>query len=105
MKTVEGPLNTLGNIVIALGWIAGVLSLLMSFIESEGWFYFFLGLSIILSSYISGYLLKGISNIISLLSSESITTKRTPTSSSSNFDGNKSDSRSWNEIGQSIKKE
>ena len=92
MNTVEGPLNTLGNILIALGWIAGILSIIMSFIESESWFYFLLSLSCILSGYLSGYLFKGISNIISLLSS-------------SNFDNNKSNSRSWEEIGQSMKKE
>ena len=92
MKTVEEPLNILGNILIALGWIAGILSMIMSFIESERFFYFILSCSCILSGYLSGYLFKGISNIISLLSS-------------SNLESNKSDSRSWEEIGQSMKKE
>jgi hypothetical protein len=104
MKTVEGPLNTLGNILIALGWVAGILFIIMSFIESEGWFYFLLSLTAVLSGYLSGYLFKGISNIISLLSSISIIPKRKQSSSSSNFDTNKSDSRSWSEISDSMKK-
>ena len=103
MKTVEGPLNTLGNILIALGWVTGILSITMSFIESEGYFYFLLSLSAVLSGYLSGYLFKGISNIISLLSSMSITPKRKQSSSSSNFHNNKSDSRSWSEISDSMK--
>ena len=103
MKTVEGPLNTLGNILIALGWIAGILSIIMSFIESESWFYFLLSLSCILSGYLSGYLFKGISNIISLLSSMSIIPKGKQSSSSIDFDTNESDSRSWAEISKSMK--
>lgn len=104
MKTVEDPLNTLGNILIALGWVAGILCIIMSFIDSEGWFYFLLSLSTVFSGYLSGYLFKGISNIISLLSSMSIIPKRKESSSSSNFDTNKSDSRSWSEISDSMKK-
>ena len=103
MKTVEGPLNTLGNILIAIGWVAGILCIYMSFIESDGWFYFILSLSAVLSGYLSGYLFKGISNIISLLSSMSIIPKRKQSSSSSNFDTNKSDSRSWAEISKEMK--
>ena len=104
MKTVEDPLNTLGNILIALGWVAGILCIIMSFIDSESWFYFLLSLSAVFSGYLSGYLFKGISNIISLLSSMSIIPKRKQSSSSSNFDTNKSDSRSWSEISDSMKK-
>ena len=68
MKTIEGPLNTLGIILIALGWGAGFLAILVSFIsDGQGWFYFILSLSFILSGYGSGYLFIGISNIIDLL--------------------------------------
>ena len=68
MKTAETVLKNLGFISIIIGILGGVLSIIISIIESE-FFWFLIGLSCIFAAYVSGYLLIGISNIIELLSS------------------------------------
>ena len=68
MKTAETVLKNLGFISIIIGILGGVLSIIISIIESE-LFWFLIGLSCIFAAYVSGYLLIGISNIIELLSS------------------------------------
>ena len=66
--SIEDTLYTLGNIVSVLGVIAG--SLLIVFALSEELTFLAIwGFAGILSSLISGYVLKGLSKIISLLSS------------------------------------
>ncbi|MDB9959367.1 hypothetical protein OAD75_03165 [Gammaproteobacteria bacterium] len=66
--SIEDTLYTLGNIVSVLGVIAG--SLLIVFAISEQLTFLAIwGSAGILSSLISGYVLKGLSKIISLLSS------------------------------------
>ena len=66
--SIEDTLYTLGNIVSVLGVIAG--SLLIVFTISEQLTFLAIwGSAGILSSLISGYVLKGLSKIISLLSS------------------------------------
>lgn len=66
MKTVENTLNTLGTIFIVIGLIGGFSWMIISIIE-ENFFWFLIGLCCIFSGYVSGFLLKGISNIIDLL--------------------------------------
>jgi|TARA_B100001094_G_C17646481_1_gene537554 hypothetical protein len=101
MKTIEGPLNTLGIILIALGWGAGFLAILVSFIsDGQGWFYFILSLSFILSGYVSGYLFIGISNIIDLLLKLNSNIKTSLNSSRKTSD---SINRSWEEISDRMK--
>ena len=68
MKTAETVLKNLGFISIIIGILGGVLSIIISIIESE-FFWFLIGLSCIFAAYVSGYLLIGISNIIELMSS------------------------------------
>ena len=68
MKTAETVLKNLGLISIIIGILGGVLSIIISIIENE-FFWFLIGLSCIFAAYVSGYLLIGISNIIELLSS------------------------------------
>ena len=68
MKTAETVLKNLGFISIIIGILGGLLSIIISIIESE-FFWFLIGLSCIFAAYVSGYLLIGISNIIELLSS------------------------------------
>ena len=63
MKTVEEPLNTIGTIFIVVGVITGILATVLSIIEKD-FFYFFVGLSSLFGGLCSGYLFKGISNII-----------------------------------------
>jgi len=74
MKTAETALKNLGLISIIIGILGGVLSIIISIIESE-FFWFLIGLSCIFAAYVSGYLLIGISNIIELLSSLNRTIK------------------------------
>ena len=74
MKTAETALKNLGLISIVIGILGGVLSIIISIIESE-FFWFLIGLSCIFAAYVSGYLLIGISNIIELLSSLNRTIK------------------------------
>ena len=66
--SVEDSLDTLGNIVIILGGISGLILVLYGMTESV-LFIAIWGLAGILSALISGYVLKGLSRIISLLSS------------------------------------
>ena len=66
--SIEDTLYTLGNIVSVLGIVAG-LSLIIFAISKELIFIAVWGFAAILSSLISGYVLKGLSKIISLLSS------------------------------------
>ena len=65
--SIEDTLYTLGNIVSVLGIVAG-LSLIIFAISKELIFIAVWGFAAILSSLISGYVLKGLSKIISLLS-------------------------------------
>lgn len=74
MKTVEEPLNTLGTIFIVVGVVTGLLFTVVSIIEKE-FFYFLVGLSSLFCGLCSGYLFKGISNIIDLLFSLNRTLK------------------------------
>ena len=66
--SIEDTLYTLGNIVSVLGIVAG-LSLIIFAISKELIFIAVWGFAGILSALISGYVLKGLSKIISLLSS------------------------------------
>ena len=64
--SVEDSLDTLGNIVIILGGISGLILVLYGMTESV-LFIAIWGFAGILSALISGYVLKGLSRIISLL--------------------------------------
>ena len=66
--SIEDTLHTLGNIVSVLGVITGFLLIVFA-ISEELTFLAIWGFAGILSSLISGYVLKGLSKIISLLSS------------------------------------
>lgn len=67
-SSVEDTLDVLGNIVIVLGVLSALILVLYGMIE--GIFYAVIwGFTVILSTLISGYMLKGLSKIISLLSS------------------------------------
>ena len=66
--SVEDNLDTLGSIVIVLGSVFGSILVLFGMIESI-FFIAISGFAGILSALISGYILKGLSKIISLLSS------------------------------------
>ena len=66
--SVEDSLDTLGNIVIVIGGVSGLILVLYGMIESI-FFIAIWGFAGILSALISGYILKGLSKIISLLSS------------------------------------
>jgi uncharacterized membrane protein len=66
--SVEDTLDTLGNIVIILGAVFALVLVLYGM--TERLFYITVwGFTVILSSFISGYILKGLSKIILLLSS------------------------------------
>ena len=65
--SVEDSLDTLGNIVIILGGFSGLILVLYGMVES--FFIAICGIAGILSALISGYILKGLSKIILLLSS------------------------------------
>ena len=65
-SSVEDTLNNLGNIVIVLGIISGLILTSYGVIEND-LFIAIWGLAGILSALISGYVLKGLSRIISLL--------------------------------------
>ena len=67
-NSVEDSLDTLGNIVIVLGVFSGLMLIFYAMLESI-FFIAIWGLAGILSALISGYVLKGLSRIISLLSS------------------------------------
>ena len=67
-SSVEDTLDILGNIVIIIGVIGGTFLILFAILE-ELLFLAIWGIACILSSFISGYILKGLSKIISLLSS------------------------------------
>ena len=66
-NSVEDSLETLGNIVIILGGVSGLILVLYGMMESI-FFIAIWGFACILSALISGYELKGLSKIISLLS-------------------------------------
>ena len=66
--SIEDTLHTLGNIVSVLGVITGFLLIVFA-ISEELTFLAIWGFAGILSALISGYVLKGLSKIISLLSS------------------------------------
>ena len=67
-SSVEDTLELLGNVVIVIGIIAGILCVLLALLEEQLYVAMW-GIAVILSSFISGYILKGLSKIISLLSS------------------------------------
>ena len=66
--SVEDTLDILGSIVIIIGIIGGTFLILFAILEKL-LFLAIWGIACILSSFISGYILKGLSKIISLLSS------------------------------------
>ncbi|MDC3313280.1 hypothetical protein OAV70_01825 [Gammaproteobacteria bacterium] len=67
-SSVEDTLEVLGNVVIVIGIIAGILCVFLALLEEQLYVAMW-GIAVILSSFISGYILKGLSKIISLLSS------------------------------------
>ena len=67
-SSVEDTLNILGNIVITIGTIAGFIIIFYGLLE-ELLLMVIWGIAGILSALISGYILKGLSKVISLLSS------------------------------------
>lgn len=67
-NSVADSLDTLGNIVIILGVLSSLILLFYAALESI-FFIAIWGLAGILSALISGYVLKGLSRIISLLTS------------------------------------
>lgn len=67
-SSVEDTLELLGNVVIVIGIIAGILCVFLALLEEQLYVAMW-GIAVILSSFISGYILKGLSKIISLLSS------------------------------------
>ena len=66
--SVEDTLDVLGNIIIIIGVIGGTFLILFAILEKL-LFLAIWGIACILSSFISGYILKGLSKIITLLSS------------------------------------
>ena len=52
MKPIEERLDTLGTVLIYIGWFAGILSVITSFIESEI-FYLFMSPGLVISGYMS----------------------------------------------------
>jgi ABC-type Co2+ transport system permease subunit len=67
-SSVEDTLELLGNVVIVIGIIAGILCVFLALLEEQLYVAMW-GIAVILSSFISGYILKGLSKIIALLSS------------------------------------
>ena len=103
MKLIEERLDTLGTVLIYIGWFAGFLSVITSFIESEI-FYLFMSPGLVISGYMSGYIYKGISKIIELLHSSSSIVKNNKNHSFSTFTKSSQDIRDWDEISKNMKK-
>ena len=91
--SVENTLDVLGTIIIILGVIGGVIFVGVGLSE-ENVFSISFGITGILSSLVSGYLLKGIAKIITLLS------QNVPSSSNQNIqvDNKKTDKNSSSEF-------
>ena len=74
--SIEDNLDILGNVVIVLGTFSCSILILVAMIE-EQFFIVIWGFAGILSSLISGYILKGLSKIIILLSSSQVSNNDT----------------------------
>jgi len=74
--SIEENLDILGNVVIGLGAFSCSILILFAMIE-EQFFFVIWGFAGILSSLISGYILKGLSKIIILLSSSQVSNNDT----------------------------
>ena len=75
-NSIEDNLDILGNVVIGLGAFSCSILILVAMIE-EQFFFVIWGFAGILSSLISGYILKGLSKIIILLSSSQVSNNDT----------------------------
>jgi hypothetical protein len=94
MDTVEGKLNSLGSIHIFIGWVSGILSIIVFGIAEEEPYYFFVGAALIFSGYVLGYFFKGMADIIDLL-----------ISINKSFKNKSSESKaSWDEISENLSK-
>ena len=74
--SIEDNLDILGNIVIVLGIVSCSILVFFGMLE-EQFFYVIWGFAGILSSLISGYILKGLSKIIILLSASQVSNNDT----------------------------
>ena len=74
--SIEENLDILGNVVIGLGAFSCSILILFAMIE-EQFFFVIWGFAGILSSLISGYILKGLSKIIILLSASQVSNNDT----------------------------
>ena len=74
--SIEENLDILGNVVIGLGAFSCSILILVAMIE-EQFFFVIWGFAGILSSLISGYILKGLSKIIILLSASQVSNNDT----------------------------
>ena len=74
--SIEDILDLLGNVVIGLGTFSSSILILVAMIE-EQFFFVIWGFAGILSSLISGYILKGLSKIIILLSASQVSNNDT----------------------------
>ena len=74
--SVEDNLDILGNVVISLGAFSCSILILVAMIE-EQFFFVIWGFAGILSSLISGYILKGLSKIIILLTASQVSNNDT----------------------------
>lgn len=94
MDTVEGKLNSLGSIHIFLGWVSGILSIVVGIAEEEPYYFFVIGPALIFSGYVLGYFFKGMADIIDLL-----------ISINKSFKNKSSESKaSWDEISENLNK-
>ena len=91
--SVENALDFLGNVILIIGVIFGFMLIVYGFTE-DALFYFSYGVALLFSSLVSGYLLKGVAKIITLLS------QNAPSSSNQNIqvDNKKSNRDSSSEL-------
>ena len=91
--SVENALDFLGNVILILGVIFGFFVIVYGMTEGVI-FYFSYGIALLFSSLVSGYLLKGVAKIITLLS------QNVPSSSNQNIqvDNKKADRNSLSEL-------
>lgn len=90
---VENALDFLGNVILILGVIFGFFVIVYGMTEGVI-FYFSYGVALLFSSLVSGYLLKGVAKIITLLS------QNVPSSSNQNIqvENKKADRNSLSEL-------
>ena len=91
--SVENALDFLGNVILILGVIFGFFVIVYGMTEGVI-FYFSYGIALLFSSLVSGYLLKGVAKIITLLS------QNVPSSSNQNIqvENKKADRNSLSEL-------